>query len=182
MKEDGELVGTQMEVCSIPAYTHIIHTIHTRKLHTRRFSHLCTHTPIYSHTHDTHISPCTLELILYTCILIHLYICFRPRSYVYTHRCIYIPILQPIHRIGYLVMHSCTHAQSRANRHRNTLRSRYKQSNPPTSTDPFMFVFMDPIPNTLYQYVADFLQWCVDKCKFPILHHMNPASFIQYKP
>ena len=46
-----------------------------------------------------------------------------------------------------------------------------KHSNYLTCTDSFTFVFMDPVPNVLRQYVADFLQWCVDKCTSPTSLH-----------
>ena len=76
-------------------------------------------------------------------------------------------------------MHSC--AQTQPDRHRNTLRRRYKQGNPPTRTDSFAFEFwdpvLDPVSNAFHQHVDDFPQWSVDnKYTSPMSPHMKPAS------
>ena len=49
------------------------------------------------------------------------------------------------------VGNGCTHTLA----HTNT------RSNPPTRTDSFTFLSLDPIRNALHQHVADFLQWYV---------------------
>ena len=50
------------------------------------------------------------------------------------------------------------------------------QSNPPTRTDSFAFVLLGPVPNVLYQHVADFLQWWVHKCKSRTLTLPNSSQ------
>ena len=74
------------------------------------------------------------------------------------------------------IIQTRTHKNRHWHKHTNTQRCRCKQRNPPTCTDSFAFVFLGPVPADLYQCVADFLQWCVDKCIAPISHHMKPAS------
>ena len=81
--------------------------------------------------------------------------------------------------VEYFTMYSCVCAQTHTDRHSNTRKCRYKESNPPTCTDLFTFTFLDHVTYFLFQYVADFLQWCVDKFTSPNLASRTLPDSIQ---
>ena len=58
--------------------------------------------------------------------------------------------------------------------YRNT---RTKQNNPPTCTDSFASGYFGHVPYTLYQHVAEVVQWCVRKCISPLLPAHESAAY-----
>ena len=64
------------------------------------------------------------------------------------------------------------HAQSQADRHKNT-RHRQKQSNPPTCTDSFILVSLDRVPGAPFRHVDAPLQRCARKFTTPAYDAIN---------
>ena len=81
----------------------------------------------------------------------------------------YMKALQGVYARGSATMHARDYAHSYKQIYSKTHdTNQQKQSNPPTCTDSFTLVSLEPVPSAPCRHVAEFLQWCVRKCAHPI--------------